>query len=475
MGHDSEFERLWNDFLEGDLEAAGIAELHQLIADDETRLKQAGDSYQLHRLLGLIGGERNDGSEPFVAATMAGLPAADDPFVDRVMQRVQPANRALPSGLPWMRPAWVMAAIAAVFAFLLGSLFWMNLPEEREIATITGLSGSLLWTGDGGRVGQDLRLGTELIGGTIEGLAPDSWAELQFHDGSTVTISGRSVLTFSDREQKELHLREGNVSAQVAPQPAGKPMLIHTRSATLEVLGTKFRVEAGLASTMLNVSSGRVRVKRLSDDSTIDVPAQHRVVAAADRVFTAERVPEMITRWRSELALGPADSFGQWAPATDQVPARLGTIPFVISRPEKPESITLYLAAMPVSRGDNPPVTVHPETCVRVRGRTASSRQVILGVTMNRPDGPFAGKFLTWQPASEFAANGDFELIVPLRKFGLDPSLAEFKAELPSSPTGLVVADFWCCTLNEQAGLEITEVEFWRSDADQLATLPKSD
>ncbi len=34
---------------------------------------------------------------------------------------------------------------------------------------------------------------------------------------------------------------------------------------------------------MLNVSEGKVRVKRLSDGSTVDVSAKHRVIAAADR------------------------------------------------------------------------------------------------------------------------------------------------------------------------------------------------
>jgi hypothetical protein len=38
-----------------------------------------------------------------------------------------------------------------------------------------------------------------------------------------VTISGVSVLTISDDGHKELHLREGNLSATVTRQPKGKP------------------------------------------------------------------------------------------------------------------------------------------------------------------------------------------------------------------------------------------------------------
>ncbi len=177
---------------------------------------------------------------------------------------------------------------------------------DLPIARISGLSGPLQWTGDGGRVTYDLSAGAELSGGTIEGLASGSWFELEFNDGSTATISGNSMLTFSDHGQKVLHLKQGNLSSNVKPQPPGKPMLIYTRSAMLEVLGTQFEVEAERAATTLNVSEGKVRVKRFSDGSTVDVPARHRVVAAADRDMLPKPVPHSVSQWKSELPLGPA-------------------------------------------------------------------------------------------------------------------------------------------------------------------------
>ena len=64
------------------------------------------------------------------------------------------------------------------------------------VARITGLSGSLIWRGDRGEVVSELTIGTELAGGTIEGMAPDSWFELMFRDNSTVMIAGVSMLTF---------------------------------------------------------------------------------------------------------------------------------------------------------------------------------------------------------------------------------------------------------------------------------------
>jgi ferric-dicitrate binding protein FerR (iron transport regulator) len=195
----------------------------------------------------------------------------------------------------------LVGAVAVIVALCLG-LYQQQAQAERRIAEIkastpgaklkpsiakiVGLSGSLLWTGDRGKIQRKMEVGTELPGGTIEGVAPDSWFELEFNDGSTVMISGTSMLTFADPGQKELRLKEGSFSANVVPQPEGKPMLIHTRSALLKVLGTRFDVDAGLTSTVLNVGEGTVRVKRLSDGREVDVPAKHRVTADADQELT---------------------------------------------------------------------------------------------------------------------------------------------------------------------------------------------
>jgi len=326
--------------------------------------------------------------------------------------------------------------------------------EEQPIATITGLSEPLQWTGDGGRVDFDLRVGAELAGGTVEGLAPGSWFELTFSDGSIVTISGNSMLTVSDQGQKTLHLKTGNLSGKVKSQPAGKPMLIYTRSALLEVLGTQFEIEAETVATVLNVSEGSVRVTRFSDGSTVDVPARHRVIAAADREMLPEPVPNSVSQWKSELSLGPVRTQGKWSPGTDTQEAKLRAIPFTT-----PRGMTIYTTGLGVSYGDKPPVTLQPASRLRVRGRVASPQKVYFGITVRKANGAFAGRFQTTRSADEFRNGRDFEVTLHFREFRLDPSLASSKQELPSDPFHLVVETIWCHTLDKQAGLDITEVE----------------
>ena len=361
----------------------------------------------------------------------------------------------------------LLAAAAVIIVALIASLYFQQANTRRPdriavqqpsvdlpIARISGLSGPLQWTGDGGRVTYDLSAGAKLSGGTIEGLAPGSWFKLEFNDGSTATISGNSMLTFSDHGQKVLHLKQGNLSSNVKPQPAGKPMLIYTRSAMLEVLGTQFEVEAERSATTLNVSEGKVRVKRFSDGSAVDVPARHRLIAAADQDMLPRPVPHSVSHWKSELSLGPVRTQGKWTPGADTQEAKLGAVPYTT-----PKGMTIYTTGLSVSYGDKPPVTLQPASRLRVRGRIASPQKVYFGITVRQTNGAFAGRFQTIRPAGDLPSGQDFEVTLHLREFRLDPSLASLKQELPSAPFHLVVETIWCHTLDKQAGLEITEVE----------------
>ena len=338
-----------------------------------------------------------------------------------------------------------------------------NAPEVKpkpSIAKIIGLSGSLIWTGDRGEIQRELEVGTELPGGTIEGVAPDSWFELQFNDDSTVMISGTSILTFADAGQKVLRLKEGSLSASVVSQPAGKPMLVHTHTALLQVLGTQFDVKAGLTSTALNVSEGKVRVKRLSDNGEVDVPAKHRLIAEADNELIAVNVPDSVSSWKSELH-HKRGSYGKWQPATDNMPASLKAIPLI---PPQAPHVTLYLAGLPVDRSNDAPVVVQPDSRFVVRGRLRSEARVHFGIRVSNPNGEFAGMFRgdlhDRQPLAKLKDDGDFEEVYDLRDFTVDPAVIDRKDELSSKPDGLILNGVWAFThTGRPSGLEVTEVE----------------
>lgn len=50
---DQRFEQLWTDYLEGEQDSTGLAELEEMLAGDHSLLERAADLYEEHRLFGL--------------------------------------------------------------------------------------------------------------------------------------------------------------------------------------------------------------------------------------------------------------------------------------------------------------------------------------------------------------------------------------------------------------------------------------
>ena len=348
----------------------------------------------------------------------------------------------------------VLAAAASIVILLSAGLLFRKFHHRGEIATITALDGAIQWTGDGGRVVRDLTVGTKLQGGIIEGIEPLSWFELQFADGTTVAITGNSTLTFSDLGQKRLQLKSGTASANVRPQPSGRPMLIQTTSAVLEVLGTQLAIETDTSATRLDVSQGKVRVKRLSDGADLEVPARHRVLAAADHPFSVVPVLAPVDTWTSRLPLGPERTLGRWMPPKADRAAALLAVPFTTRL-----GWTIFATATGVSAWDDPPVALGRGTSLRFRGRLAVSSPVYFGVTVRDANGAFAGRFQTIRSAAKFAAGKNFDVTLPLAEFGLDPSLNSMANKLPARPFELNVESVWCHTLTRPAGLELFQTQ----------------
>jgi len=459
MNADERFVELWNDYLEGELDESRIAELQALVAGDNRRLQVATDSYQIHRLLGLIAQDSSSRQDDFVSETLARLPADHGHFVDGVRQRL--AHGTPPQGTPArMRPAkWPAAIAAAAVLALVASLTLLQPNVAPEIARITGLSGSVQWTGDRGRVAHDVEVGSSLSGGMLESLPADSWGTLAFHDGSTITISGQSMLTISEREQKELYLRVGSLSASVLPQPIGRPMLIHTPTAKLEVLGTQFTVKAGPASTILRVSEGRVRVTRLVDGRVTEVPAEHQLVVSANRMahFGVIRPPKPVRSWQSRLPSGAR--YGEWLPELGDGNGGLRARPIMVYRPRLKKLFTLYRAELVVSHGQSAPVVLTSGRKFRIRGHIESAGEVHFGLTAHHAAGGLAGDYAVARRL-EVKDNTGGPLDVELH-------LEDFRPQgerLPDSPIGLILVYCWCFTLDVDAGLSISSVELIQAE-----------
>ena len=115
---------------------------------------------------------------------------------------------------------------------------------------------------------------------------------------------------------------------------------------------------------------------------------------------------------------------------------------------------TMYLAFFSVSTGESPPVILEAGSRFHIRGRTEFAKDVHFGITAQYPKGGFAGKYEVVMPASMFNdPKGWFDIELRLLYFG------PLQTELARLPDGLELKDFWFYTVDEQAGLEITEIE----------------
>ena len=227
----------------------------------------------------------------------------------------------------------------------------------------------------------DLGAGRLLDGGTLECLYADSWCKIGFRDGTNITLFGRAVLTISLGKQKELSLLEGSLSANVAPQPKGRPLLIHTSTAKLDVLGTQFDLVAEPSSTQLSVAEGHVLVTRLMDGSVAEVPAEHQIRASADvhEGFSVQQRPASVTRWKSSLPEGAIH--GQWLP--EMAGRFMGLRATPSARDDGAKPSVVYLAAASVSR--QPPVVLPPGTTLRIHGRMDTPPNLTIGITVQHP------------------------------------------------------------------------------------------
>tara|TARA_Y100000588_G_scaffold273078_1_gene288893 strand:+ start:688 stop:2028 length:1341 start_codon:yes stop_codon:yes gene_type:complete len=358
----------------------------------------------------------------------------------------------------YLRPVLAMAALM-VIGFFINFLMTQSAQKPVAIAKVKALSGSLVYTGDRGLVRNIIKEGDSLEGGTIEGMTPDAWFELEFDDGSTVMISGNSMLTFSDDGQKKLRLQEGGFSANVKPQPKDRPMLVQTRTAIFEVLGTRFSVDAEQTTATLTVSEGRVRVTRLSDNLSVDVPAKHRVVASQDHELTPKRLPDSVSIWESRIERGSKEGNGEWVPAQEGEPAHLRAIPYTISANIDKKQRTIYTISTRVSQKDSPPVILKPGSRIRVQGKMDTPHAIWFGVTLRRPNGDFAGHFQIIVPAERFQPGEPFDVTLNPEEYHLDPSLKKWAADLAKNPFDLKVGSVWCHSLWDSVGLKVSKMQ----------------
>ena len=391
-------------------------------------------------------------TEPVVAGALAEI------LLQAVLVRddaeAHPERAVIGKNIPRWRTALTLGAMAAAIALLFSLAWLIQSGGERKILTVNQVDGSVRWTGQGGNIRDGLAKDAALGGGSVETMSDDAAVTLAFRDGSLITLMAHSAATLSDDGQKRVHLREGNLSADVRPQKSGKPLLIHTPTAVLEVLGTRFEVDSDSSNTRLFVNEGRVRMTRLVDGRVADVMAAHEVVASLNRAedfqVTPRRTPEVI--WRSDFARGGDGAEGRWLPTDSTGPARLAAEPVFLPKTSR-GPVTIHRIAVTLPWQELKTVQVRPESRLRITGRSTTTAPLELMLLGRKPEGGHAGNFF-------------HEIEVKPGSWQIEAAVDDFRKGSANAtqapPTTMNLSHISIYTINTDASLEIDSVEVLR-------------
>jgi hypothetical protein len=178
-------------------------------------------------------------------------------------------------------PAYAKISAAAAACVALAAVLYLygrsSAPEPEPVLArlaadafgVRVTRGEKTWTAD---KGLDLRSGDLLK--CAQPLALKlTGQETSFDAGADAEFS----VTQTERGLR-INLKHGTLSATVAPQPPGKPMIFETPYADAEVLGTRLTLICN-DDTRLEVQHGRVRLTRRGDGKFVDVGAGSFAVA----------------------------------------------------------------------------------------------------------------------------------------------------------------------------------------------------
>jgi ferric-dicitrate binding protein FerR (iron transport regulator) len=475
------FEELLGLLLDGEPSREELVELVRLTKGHPAREREIQAQLEAAEMIALSEDELRD-STLFTAALQGRM--FEDPFVSRVRSQVGHDTTRVSL---WRRPLtwapWGVAAAAVVALMAVGSWPWQA-TVEATVAELVDVQGGVRWTGDGGRIDNAPEKGRQLSGGTIESLAPDSWATLKFPDETTVTISGASSLTISapsqrdgktsageSKAQKIWHLKRGSLAASVVLQPGGQPLLITTPAATMEMEGTRFQVAADATETQVTVNEGRVRVKRATDGTEVDVPAAHSAVASVDirEALRSVARQESVHEWRASLK--EEAEYGEWIDGLAEFRKKLGAVVEAgkLSRqdarskfeaflsksrdagslraaPKAGKSDVVYVAALTLAKRQAARVVLAEGSQLRITGRVQQPADLELGLGAGEQGGVKARATFM---AAAVPVEGEFDIVVPLVKF----------RSKGQSAVGLELFNWFGLMRSGEAGLEITSVE----------------
>ncbi len=118
-----------------------------------------------------------------------------------------------------------------------------------------------------------------------------------------------SIVVINSQPGKHLTVKKGTISASVATQPSGMPMVIKTLQARVDVLGTEFVLSAADRHTDLKVAEGRVKLTRIADGESVVVDEGKRVIAGDSPQLSVQSAVPPPDLWNEDFESGLPDGW----------------------------------------------------------------------------------------------------------------------------------------------------------------------
>ncbi len=364
----------------------------------------------------------------------------------------------------WVRP---VLALAACVTLLAGGAWWWRSDMRKNsvvqnsvgpaVVMLAEVSGTVWSRAEGETEMVVANAGMRLPAGDLQTQSPMSTAVLRFNDGTDVALSGEAKLGFEDAGQKKLRVLAGGFTAQVKSQPTGKPLIVRTTTAELQVLGTVFSVAAAPGSTRLDVQSGTVKMTRLADGASVDVPKNSSATASSlpDGKMNASLRAPLPESWTQRFDSGLPEGWrlGEWMTETGPDGSTHGFVQAVLeSYPgsKQPNHTIGTIHARSSPAGALARLT--DDTVLRLKVRRARRSALHIFVCARPLDEPTGAQMLQLHevPAWRDLPPGQWgEITLRLADFEQSPATS-------SGPRG--VHYIAITTYEADAGLELTEI-----------------
>ncbi len=316
-----------------------------------------------------------------------------------VAAQQQPSSsvHAFSMGRVW----WPYVAAALVLLAISLSVTWeLTRPAPAQAITVVSVSdGTALWTTDAVQQ-RTLVSGDTVRSGSLALNGAGAKTSLRFIDGTLLHLTGDTTLHVIDDGQKRLQVQHGQLRASVQPQPENKPMMIHTDTAVIQVVGTSFNVVVLADATALEVDSGQVNIQRAADGKTISVSSREAVVVTlnANQELIAGQQQHIPTMWHYDGSRPiPPPGKGTWEAFTNGLSGGfVHALPYVAAT-KKDGSKVIHQGVRFYSLDGfgKPFVSLNERSVIRMRYRFGfgKAKPLNLFISTQIPSGGFGGNF----------------------------------------------------------------------------------